>query len=225
VSKKNILRIIFIAILVCFLLPYVSVSCSNQTLCTINGYNLITGGTLKVDTSSLDKISGYFGTKAAPESTGKNYGPQLLVILAFAAAAAGLVVTFIKSKKEVLYPAVTAILGFVFTIASTFTIHSWITDNSRQADMLIKINYKIGFFLILIGFAAATVLGLYATFYKKPMPEQQFAYQQTPYQAYADPQPQNVPPESQNQNRFCSQCGSPVGVGDAFCSNCGTKVE
>ncbi len=188
-SKKNILRIIYIIVLVCFLLPYNSITYSNP----------LAGG--KVDTSSNNQISKIFSedddfldpediwynggskdsedskddgdSKSLGEDAEKSY-PQLLIILAFAAAIAGLVITFIRFKKAVLFSAIAAVAGFVCIIVLTFAIRSWmITNNSPGAEVVIMVNYRVGFYLILAGFAAAAAFGFYASYNKKPV--------QTPY--------------------------------------------
>ncbi len=258
-SKKNILRIIFVIVLVCFLLPYVSVSCSNMEIIDAKGYNLLAGG--KIDASSLNEMSKSFGSDLgnlgdlgnigdkedtgdlgdigsfAPKgATKEDYGPQLMVILAFAAAIAGLVITFIKSKKAVLFSAIAAIAGFVCTIGSIFTIRSWVTNNSAEAEAIINIKYQIGFYLILIGFVAAAALGFYIIYNKKPV-QTPFMGQQGPYAPPVPPdygqqppfinmqQQQYAPPQQENVSRFCTECGLTMGPGDGFCSNCGTKVQ
>lgn len=254
-SKKNILRIILIIVLVCFLLPYVSVSCSTMKIIDANGYNLLVGG--KVDTSSFNEMSKSFGTdigdlgdlgdigdnevnkdnkdndtgSSSQKGVAKDYGPQLMVILAFAAAIAGLIITFIRTKKAVLYSAIAAVAGFVCTIASIFTIRSWVTNNSAEAEAIIKINYQIGFFLILIGFAAAAVFGFYTIYYKKPIQLPNFGQQGQYSPGFSQQAPivnteqQYMPPQQESVSRFCSECGTKIGPGDEFCSNCGTKIQ
>lgn len=252
-SKKNIMRIILIIVLVCFLLPYVSVSCSTMKIIDANGYNLIIGG--KVDASSLNEMSKSFGANIgdlgdlgdiedtedsgnlgdigsfSQKGVAKDYGPQLMVILALAAAIAGLVITFIRSKKALLYSAIAAVAGFICTIGSIFTIRSWVTNNSAEAEAIIKINYQIGFFLIMFGFIAAAVFGFYTIYYKKPVQLPNFGQQgqyspdfsqQAPF---VNTEQQYMPPQQESISRFCSECGTKIGPGDEFCSNCGTKVQ
>lgn len=206
-SKKNILRIILIIVVVCFLLPYNSITYSNP----------FAGG--KVDTSILDSLSKDLGEGdlwhvrdfgGIVEDVKKSY-PRFMNIPSFVVVIVGLVITFIRSKKAVLFSAIAAVVGFVCTIVLTFTIRSWmITNNS--AEVIIKVNYQAGFYLILAGFAAAAAFGFYASYNKKPV--------QMPYMGQ-----QYVPPQQENVNRFCSECGFKIGSGDELCSNCGTKVQ
>lgn len=92
ISKKVSIAL-FTVILICFMIPFVTVSCGAQNIATISGAQLITG----------------------TEIEGQQLEPQIMVIIAFLCAAGGLIVSFSKpSGIGVMFGGAGAILLFLF---------------------------------------------------------------------------------------------------------------
>ncbi|MDP4092115.1 MAG: zinc ribbon domain-containing protein [Bacillota bacterium] len=206
-SKKTIIRVILIIVLVCFFLPFVTVSCSGKPVETFSGLNLVFGGKYHI----ADNLGlGDMGSSG----TSSGYGPQFFVLLAFLAGIVALAVTFMKKGKSLLLSGVMAVLGLISTILSTINISGQSKSESSElgsvlSGSLLQVRYNIGFYLILLGFAG-TAAYIFYSIYSKPVTN-----------IRAD----NPVYINQDPPRFCSNCGSSVTPGNDFCVNCGQKIE
>lgn len=86
-QTQTIPRIGFGLILICFLLPFVTISCAGQEIVTLSGLQLTTGETIETPSS-------YRGLPKKQQIPG-----ELLAGLAFTSASVGLGVSFIKSRR------------------------------------------------------------------------------------------------------------------------------
>lgn len=186
-TKKNILRGIFLFVLICFFFPFVTVSCQNKEIETLNGINMVTGK--KIDTG--------YGTEKIK--------PQKFAILALIVAVAGLAITFVKFNKSSLVFAASGLLGFMLILLQRHDISGQIEENEY-----VTVDYKIGFYLLLLSFLAAAIYSAYL-----------FILEST-----------SVPDTTSNtinasgaKKKFCTKCGAENSGGNAFCIKCGEKME
>src|SRR3954468_16494194 len=162
-SMTNLGRIAKVVALLLFVLPWVTVSCADQTLVSMTGVDLATGH-VSMAANPLG------GTGAAVPA---QHGGDLLVILGAVLILAGLVVTFIlKGSKGAMAAAACAALaagslaytvlvkipGTARTDATTRTGGSGAGGPTpEQIAEMIKVNIQIGFYLCLAALIAAIV--------------------------------------------------------------------
>ncbi len=142
--KRFISPSLFILILICFSLPFVSISCGQMEL-TVNGYQLATGAT--VDGQQID---------AEP-----------LAMIALLAAIIGLVCGFLWNRSARLAAAVMGVIGFLSVLALRIQIGVQVHQEAVREGLqgLISTKFGAGFFMPLILFLAAA--GANALFMKQ----------------------------------------------------------
>jgi hypothetical protein len=166
-STLNLARIAKVVALLLFFLPWVTVSCAEQTLISMTGFDLATGNLTM--TNPVTHVS------ESPPGGGKG---DLLVVIGAALILLSLAVTFVmKGRTGVL----AAIVGTVLAgVALAYTVLVRIPVSARagalagsdgggsggmnqaQIAEMIKVNVEIGFWLMLAALAAAAVLGFMA---------------------------------------------------------------
>ena len=143
---RKISASVFGLILVCFLLPFATVSCQNTPVARLNGFNLAVGTT--IDTPSpmggppqRNQISG------EPLATG-----------ALLCATIGIATSFLKPKKSAIIPAVSGGLG----VLSLLFLKSKLEDDVlRQGTGMLMIDFQTGYWLAFFLFAGATAINGY----------------------------------------------------------------
>lgn len=147
----------FVLTLVCFFLPFITISCQDRDVITMTGVQMATGVEMAAP-SSLAESSGIGGLSGLSEL--KKIPGTLTAVLAFCAAAAGLTTTLLLNNRQQRYliPAISGAVGVLLLL--------WIkssTDDSvlKQGSGMIKVNYGLGFWLALILFLGAAGLNGY----------------------------------------------------------------
>ncbi len=130
--------------LLCFFLPFVSVSCQRQKVISFTGIQLVMGTTIEQPQM--------FGPRQV-----ERVDPEPLAILAFLAGLAGLGVSFLKDKKTALAPALIGGVGAVCLFSLKLKFDS---DIQRQAAGILQVDYDIGFWLVLLMYLAAVALNV-----------------------------------------------------------------
>src|SRR3990172_8569279 len=100
-NVKKFSPAVFGLALLCFLLPFVSVSCQGQKIATFTGAQLVTGTTLEQP--------GRFGG----QGEGRKIDREPIAIIALASGVLGLGFSFLRSKKSAIVPAVFGGIGLV----------------------------------------------------------------------------------------------------------------
>lgn len=179
IPLRLIAKIAFLLALVCFLFPFVSVSCDTSTLAAMSGedsanmefeieykgYNLIFPSTISAKNlkTSDDDINGELENieEEAEEDGGEEYGSEeesnIWLILTAICCIAGCVIMFLKINK--LLPLISAGCALFGTI-SLFIFKSGFRDRYLKSDLTemegmdissyLKVNFKFGFILCLI---------------------------------------------------------------------------
>lgn len=166
--------------LLCFLLPWVTVSCAGQRLASISGAQLATGS---IRPPSVP--AGGFGG-GAPTAPAQDYGPDILVLIAAVLIVAALVVTFVMPRRRATLVAMgacavaAALIVFDVFVRIKGAVEDQIQEGSRsgttgpsgpageferqmqqQAEQMaqaISVDPAIGFWLTVIALTAAIVL-------------------------------------------------------------------
>jgi len=204
-SRSKVSIAIFIAASLCFLLPFITVSCGGQRIVTVSGVQLATG-------TNLDQ----------PQMLGpaqkKSVDPEPLVSLAALCAIIGLVLSFGGSAKAALGPAISGGLGFLLLLLLRAKMDDQIARQSR--DML-QVSYEAGYTLTLLLLIAGAALNGYIFFSQRAPSAMRGAASPASEPASA----QVSVPATTRPATACPHCGAPIEEGSKFCSGCGNPLS
>jgi hypothetical protein len=149
--------------LLCFLLPFVHISCAGEKVIGFTGVQLVLGtevSSADVDASVRQSMGMDMGTgsglsQALQGSSRQKVGPELWAIAAFLAAAVGLGVSFIKDKRRWLGGTIASGIGAVALLVLKLKIDH---DIAREGEGLLEAQYAIGYCLALLVFVGAAAL-------------------------------------------------------------------
>jgi hypothetical protein len=146
---KQISASMFALILLCFFLPFITISCQGQDVMSMSGVQMATGVEY---TKPYDSMGGAFGSISAAPKTQKIAG-SLPVGIAFTAAAAGLASIFLLKGRmqKHLVPGIASGIGAILLLS----IKSGTDDTIlKQGGGMIQVSYGLGFYLALLLFVA-----------------------------------------------------------------------
>ena len=147
--------------LLAFLLPWVTVSCSGTEIISVSGLNMVTG-----QISMTNPMSG------AAESVGSG-SPDIGAVIALVAVVAGLIVAFLAKPGTtgkapiIIATSVAGLIGAVMAVGkiNTDDIASQAGSTGDMGAMggninatMITVDYKIGFWLIVLSLVASAVI-------------------------------------------------------------------
>lgn len=198
--KNRILKIALIVALLCFLLPYVMVSCDGQDMGTYSGVELATGHTFD-DDSEIDD---------------DDYSANIFVIAAFIAGAVALVIVFVRKSggASVAICSTVAIIALIL-FRATFISYYGLEDDKDY----IEIELRWGFFATIICYITSIVTALIPEKTPQWYDPGIFTDKGTAPFAGINSQPQV------DANKFCEQCGMELTSDTAFCVQCGAPQE
>jgi len=218
----------YLLALICFLLPFVEVSCNGQKMVSLTGVQLLAGTQIGATPGAL-----------APPSQIK---PETAVVLAFIAGVAGLALSLLNQRRTRVIAGISGIVAAASLLALQQSIAS---GAPPQAMGLLQIQYQPGYFLSIGLFFVGAALLLYFAFARQAEFATHLPAPSPPYPAASPPAspavsqsslghaptqalpvfgqaggvPQSLPSPTL---RFCSHCGHQL-AGDArFCAKCGS---
>ena len=205
-------RSMLIAIIFCFFLPFITVSCASVPVkATASGMNFITGADVRVDTPDGPRLS---GDKIHPDSK---------LIVALIASIISLVVTFVKlpAKIQSIAIAIGTGIGSLFF----FMFKSALDNESRAQSSQLILTYESGFWiawLLLILTVAMNIWIIYQMSTTKIMLPQAGA-------AYTMPSSTTTGVlvkggASSDEVQYCPHCGKSIEVRSNFCMYCGKDL-
>lgn len=150
---------LFVFILICFLLPFVNLSCGGQTIVSLTGFQLITGADIK-DQSM-------FGGTDEMQTKEDKVDSQPLALFALIAALVGLGISLIKKKSLAIINVIVSALGAVFLLLLKFSLDG---DAELSGQNMITLDYQAGYWLAFLTFIGGAVL-FWLIFKEKPKPE------------------------------------------------------
>jgi len=199
--------------LLCFFLPFVTVSCQRQKVMSFTGVELVMGTTINQPQM--------FGPSKV-----ERVDPEPLAILAFLAGLAGLGLSFLKTQKSAVAPAIVAGAGAVCLLLLKSKFDSQILGKSGG---MLQVDYDVGFWLVLVLYLAAVAMNGFVFVETIKGPEEQTAAVEVALSSAAGPRtPEtgSTPVASEVvESRFCSQCGKPIELRSKFCAECGASVS
>jgi hypothetical protein len=200
--KSKVSPVIFVLATLCFLLPFVTVSCNGQKVASLTGVELATGTT--VDQPQV------FGPAQK-----KRVGAEPLATLAALCAIAGIGLSFLGSRLA-LAPAVSGAAGALFLLLLQSKLNS---DMSKEAQGAFRLDFEVGFVLVLLFFAAGAAWNFYQFFQSKKLAA---APAVSPPAMRANVAAASGP--GTTAAFFCTYCGQAVTAGTRFCGGCGKVV-
>lgn len=148
---KKFSPVVFVFVIICFFLPFVSVSCGGEKIVTLSGVQLVTGTTVKAPSSS--------GSMFQRETTEKREtGREPLAIIALVITIAGLGLSFIKSRKSAIAPALAGGAAAISFLAMKYKIDREVL---REAEGALQTEYNFGFWLAFLLSVVAVALNLF----------------------------------------------------------------
>jgi hypothetical protein len=169
-SMTNLARIAKIVALLLFVLPWVTISCAEQTLVTMSGVDLATGHVMMHNPMT-----------GATESPPGSNGGDIWVIVAAVLILAGLAATFVLKGKNALIADMAgaglaaAALAYTVLVRIPHSAHAGAAGpatpggpSPEQIAQMIQIKVQIGFWLTLLALLAAIMFDVLAM--KRPAP-------------------------------------------------------
>jgi len=185
----------------CFLLPFITVSCNGKQIASLSGTEL-------AFSSSVEQPQVFGGGTAK-----RQIDAEPLATIAFLCAIAGIAVGFLVARV----PLVSAIVGAVGTLFLLFLMGKVSGDAGKQAQGLLEINYGAGFILSLLLFIAATAWNGWLFFTSRK-----------PGTAASPPLVQSAAAGGGTAvtalGATCPHCGNALPANAKFCGGCGKGV-
>lgn len=142
---KAISPALFGVILVCFLLPWVNLTCAGQTYATLTGFDLVTGTTVK-----------------AQDGQDRETDTGGLAVLIMVSALAGVFVGFLKYKDREHIVLGSGILGLTALGEVIWMKLRIENDLANKTQGMVTAEFTTGFWIALLGFLATIILNGYA---------------------------------------------------------------
>jgi hypothetical protein len=202
--KKFLNPLLFVIIIICFFLPFFNLTCQQQKIASITGFELITGTT--ISSNGLNKgLSGISSQQNEINNSLKtdSVSAEPLAIIALLLAVGGLILSFFE-KFSVIGSAIAGLLGGL----SLFFLNTVISDN-----ILGKVNYQPLAVNCATGFYIVIILFILLLTYNAYLFSQRVMYK-----------PQEVNPLSERM-RFCTKCGAENDLVSMYCNKCGNWID
>jgi hypothetical protein len=124
-------KVSFAVIIICFLLPFITIKCGNYEIATLTGVDLVTGTHIDTDNDH-----------------GQAIGPNIFILISLVLAIAGLVLAFLKFRGNKMISLIISVLGLISLIVFYFNIRQKIPS---ELDSLI-LSMCSGYYIVLLGY-------------------------------------------------------------------------
>lgn len=146
---------LFAVIIICFFLPFISITCGDTKIATLKGTDLAFG--TRVNYRDIDS-----------STASRNVDPEALALLPFILSIAGLVVSIVylvsnpaKYKSSFIILCILSSIIFISLLALQFKLKSDIRTESGEVGFSLKLNYEFGYWIALILSLLTALLNLY----------------------------------------------------------------
>ncbi|HPS83124.1 MAG TPA: hypothetical protein PLA88_02325 [Bacteroidales bacterium] len=140
-------KVSFALIIICFLLPFVTVKCDKYEIARLNGIDMVTGYEVGADSDQP-----------------REFDPNLFILGSLVMAVAGLVMAFLKFKGNAIASLVVSVLGLAALVYFYFDIRQNIPTDGT---VVIIISMGIGYYFSTIGFLLNSLFFGYQLSFKK----------------------------------------------------------
>jgi len=200
--KKILNPVLFLIIIICFFLPFFNLTCQQQKIGSVTGFELISGTTISTD--GMNKgMKNLSVPEFNKEIKSEEVSPEPLALVALLLAFAGLIISFFGKISDI-GGAAAGLLGLLALIF----LNSFIAD-----DILGKVHYPplaiecaTGFYICLIFFILVLVYNAYLFYLRF-----QFATTDTT--------------TLDERMRICPACGTVNDKVSLYCNKCGGNME
>jgi hypothetical protein len=196
-NHKIISPLMFGIIIICFLLPFLAISCDKERIVTFTGIQLMTGKDISMDYEEINsKIN-------------QRSGSEPLVILAFLCAIGGLVLGFVNIDKKLILTTIAGALGFIFLLSFMLK-----TDNSlsKEGMGVLSADFLVGYWLSFLLFMGSAGFSGYCYAKARGLPQMAVKHGIIPdtNALYC----QNCGSPLRADSKFCSKCGAQISPGE-----------
>ncbi|BAU23100.1 hypothetical protein THC_0708 [Caldimicrobium thiodismutans] len=192
-------------VLLCFFLPWITVSCNNNKIYSFSGINLVMGKKIQ----SPDDLFGPSKNLNKKESAKEKIVREWKAIIAFLAGIAGILTCFLIKANRVqgILTAVFGFLGGIFLFLLKNKFDSEMNEIITKSAGMINVEYHFGFWVSLLLFFVVGILNLlsFTNVFDRLLPGKVF---------------NNLPASPR-----CSKCGAEVSPDDKVCSKCGHSLK
>ncbi len=146
---KNIFSpVLFALLLLCFFLPFFNLTCQNQKMATVTGYELISGTTITPPQ--------LYKTGTHPETL----TPEPLAVISFSIACIALIMSFFR--KAALFVAALSVVGTVTLLLLSSKLNNDITG--RVELLGLNVEWAMGMYICFSIFIICTLLNAYLVY-------------------------------------------------------------
>ena len=196
---------IFIATILCFLFPFITVSCGGHKIATLSGVQLATGTSV-----SQPQMFG------PPQK--KDVAPEPLAAIVALCTIVGLALSFLPSSKMALGPAISGGVGALFLLLLKSKMDDQIV---KQGQGMLQVNYEAGFTLSLLFLVAGAAWNGYLFFSQQAGT----VAPSLPTTARSPGQPASPTASPPASAAVCPHCGASTREVSKFCASCGKPVS
>ena len=202
--KKFLNPIFFVIVIISFFLPFFNLTCQQQKIASITGFELITG--TSISPNSLK--NGLKGTSVPQNEIRKgiksdSVSPEPLALITLLLAVGGLIISFYEKFSDI----GSASAGLLGTLSLIF-LSSVITDNILGKVHLhpLAVECGTGYYISIILFIIILIYNAYLFF-------QRILYKPGEVQSFG------------SRMRFCPKCGCENDMVSLYCNSCGGRME
>ena len=185
---KKISPALFGFALICFLLPFVNLTCQGSKVATLTGLQLVAGG--KMEVPSMGGGKQY-----------QKFNGEPMALVAFLCGLAGVGLSLLMGNKNNAIPAVAGVLGVIFLFILKSKIDNDLLKNSGG---VVHADYAMGFYFVLLLYISAIAVNAYSFLSAKKDPTPLLEIRKDSEYKYC---PQ-CGTKNKKDSKFCGQCGT-----------------
>ncbi len=153
-AVKKLSPALYGVIVFCFVLPFVNLTCSGQTVMSLTGFQLITGADLDKNMFNSQGMFNQQGMQEEPSSK-ESVEAQPMALFAFLSALVALAISFVKRKATALICMLVSVLGALFLLFLKISMDS---DVSTSGQGIVQLEYQFGYWFSFLLFIAGAVI-------------------------------------------------------------------
>ncbi len=200
--KKILNPVLFLVIIICFFLPFFNLTCQQQKIASITGFELISG--TQISTKGIDKTMKDLSIpEVKQESKPDNVSPEPLAFVAFLLAVGGLIISFFGKISDI-GAAAAGLMGALILVFLSSSISDNILGKVQSQPMAVEC--AAGYYLCLVFFILAFFYNGYLYFMRMKY------------------SPANINTLEENM-RICPACGTVNYKMSLYCDKCGKSMD